>query len=170
MPPSARKGFTLVELLVVISIIAILSVIGITVFTGVQKGARDAKRRGDLDAIAKALEIYKSQNNTYTPQTSAAAPCPDAFSTDFNDPNWGAEGQGNPSGCISIGRALSSYFASSIPHDPFCKANSSQCSNSWNDYSIQVPAGGSSFTLYVQLENGSGAIWRGYNYSIKNQQ
>lgn len=54
------SGFTLIELLVVISIIAILSVIGITIFTGVQKNARDAKRRGDVDAISKALEVNKT--------------------------------------------------------------------------------------------------------------
>lgn len=54
----AQKGFTLVELLVVITIIAILSVIGITIFTGVQKSARDAKRRGDVDSIAKAMEVH----------------------------------------------------------------------------------------------------------------
>lgn len=57
---SKRGGFTLVELLVVITIIAILSVVGLTVFTGVQKGARDARRRGDIDAIAKALETHYS--------------------------------------------------------------------------------------------------------------
>ncbi|OGE44256.1 hypothetical protein A3B45_01735 [Candidatus Daviesbacteria bacterium RIFCSPLOWO2_01_FULL_39_12] len=51
------KGFTLIELLVVISIIAILSVVGITIFTNVQKGARDAKRRADINAIANALEV-----------------------------------------------------------------------------------------------------------------
>ncbi len=62
-----KKGFTLIELLVVIAIIAILSVIGFTVFTNVQKSARDAKRRSDIDAISKALEIYKSQNGVYPP-------------------------------------------------------------------------------------------------------
>lgn len=59
------KGFTLIELLVVISIIAILSVIGITVFTGVQKGARDAKVKSDIQAYAKAFEL-KYNNGTYT--------------------------------------------------------------------------------------------------------
>lgn len=53
-------GFTLIELLVVITIIAILSVMGMTVFTGVQKNAREAGRRGDIDAIVKALEVNKT--------------------------------------------------------------------------------------------------------------
>ncbi len=53
------EGFTLVELLIVIAIIAILSVIGITIFSNVQKNARDARRRGDIDSIANALEVNK---------------------------------------------------------------------------------------------------------------
>ena len=53
-------GFTLIELLVVIAIIAVLSTIGFAVFSGVQKGARDAKRRSDIDAIAKALEVNRT--------------------------------------------------------------------------------------------------------------
>lgn len=54
------SGFTLVELLVVITIIAILSVVGLTLFNGAQISARDARRKADVDAIANALEIKKA--------------------------------------------------------------------------------------------------------------
>lgn len=60
------QGFTLVELLVVIAIIAILSVIGVTVFSGVQKNARDARRRADIDAIAAAVETHYVSGTGYT--------------------------------------------------------------------------------------------------------
>lgn len=59
------KGFTLVELLVVIAIIAILSVIGLTLFTGAQANARDARRKADIDAIANALETTRSPGAVY---------------------------------------------------------------------------------------------------------
>ena len=50
------KGFTLIELLVVITIIAILSTLGLVLFGNVQSRARDSQRRGDINAIAKAME------------------------------------------------------------------------------------------------------------------
>ncbi len=62
----SAHGFTLIELLVVVAIIAILSVIGITVFSGVQRNARDARRRADIDAISTAMEAnYNSTAGTY---------------------------------------------------------------------------------------------------------
>lgn len=55
------KGFTLIELMVVVTIIAFLSIIGIVAFGNAQKQARDGRRRGDIDAIAIALEAQRIQ-------------------------------------------------------------------------------------------------------------
>ena len=52
------KGFTLVELLVVITIIAILSVTAFMTLGGETVKARDSKRKQDLSLIQNALEIY----------------------------------------------------------------------------------------------------------------
>jgi prepilin-type N-terminal cleavage/methylation domain-containing protein len=60
-----RKGFTLLELLVVISIIGILVALGAVAFSTAQKKGRDAKRRGDMKAVQNAFEQYYAQNNTY---------------------------------------------------------------------------------------------------------
>lgn len=65
---SENKGFTLVELLIVIAIISILSTIGMAVYGNVQQNARDTKRRGDIDSIAAALE---QKYNSYIGQYPA---------------------------------------------------------------------------------------------------
>lgn len=52
------NGFTLIELLVAVSIVAVLSFIAIVIFSDIQKNSRDAKRKGDIDAIAAALESH----------------------------------------------------------------------------------------------------------------
>lgn len=52
------KGFTLVELLIVIVIIAILATIVLVTYTGAQKKARDSKRQSDLVAINNTLQQF----------------------------------------------------------------------------------------------------------------
>lgn len=59
------KGFTLVELMVVITIIAFLAIIGIVSFTNIQAQSRDGRRRADIDAIATAMEANKNPLGTY---------------------------------------------------------------------------------------------------------
>jgi prepilin-type N-terminal cleavage/methylation domain-containing protein len=51
-----QKGFTLIELMIVIAIIAILATLGVTNFSSALRRARDAKRQSDIVAIQKALE------------------------------------------------------------------------------------------------------------------
>lgn len=54
------KGFTIVELLVVIVVIGILAAISIVSYTGVTKRANTAAVKGNLDAIVNAAESYYS--------------------------------------------------------------------------------------------------------------
>lgn len=56
-------GFTLFELLVSISIIAILTAIATVSYSSAQKKARDARRMEDMGNIQKAAEMYYSQNS-----------------------------------------------------------------------------------------------------------
>ena len=65
------KGFTLIELMVTISIIAILATVGAVVYSGVQKNARISKRVQDLEAIKVALESYKASTGKYPTVSSA---------------------------------------------------------------------------------------------------
>lgn len=56
-----KRGFTLVELIVVITILAILWTIWFVSLMGYQKSARDSVRISDMKTMAKALELYHTR-------------------------------------------------------------------------------------------------------------
>lgn len=62
---SAKVGFTLMEVLIAVTIIAILSVIGIVSYSSINKRSRDAKRKSDLEQVRSALEMYRSDHGVY---------------------------------------------------------------------------------------------------------
>lgn len=64
---SNRRGFTIVELLIVIVVIGILVAITIVAYNGVQARARDTKRLSDIAAIQQALELYHVDHGVYPP-------------------------------------------------------------------------------------------------------
>ncbi|MES2966249.1 MAG: prepilin-type N-terminal cleavage/methylation domain-containing protein [Patescibacteria group bacterium] len=59
------KGFTLVELMVAISIIGILSSIVYANFGEARKSSRDDIRKTSLKELQLAIEFYKAQNDRY---------------------------------------------------------------------------------------------------------
>ena len=59
------RGFTLLEILVSITIVAVLTAIGIVSYSSVNKRSRDVKRKSDLEQIRSALEMYRSDNGGY---------------------------------------------------------------------------------------------------------
>ena len=60
-----QRGFTIVELLIVIVVIGILAALVITTFTGIQKKARDTERQTDVKALHGQLEAYYAQYGAY---------------------------------------------------------------------------------------------------------
>lgn len=57
-----RRGFTLMEMLVVVSIITILVLIGLNSFSQNIKRARDTKRQAELEQIRGVLEMYRADH------------------------------------------------------------------------------------------------------------
>ena len=65
MKSNNSKAFTLVELIVVITILAILWTIAFLSFQWYSKDSRDTVRLNDLKTIEKSLELYVTKVWTY---------------------------------------------------------------------------------------------------------
>lgn len=59
------SGFTIIELLVTIAIIAVLSSIIMVVLSGTKEKSRDARRVSDIHEIQNALNLYFTDNNRF---------------------------------------------------------------------------------------------------------
>lgn len=91
-----KSGFTIVELLIVIVVIAILAAITIAAFNGIQQRARDSARTSDIASIHKALELYRADNGIF--------------------PSVGTDNIGY--NISSLSTALVPTYIASIPNDP----------------------------------------------------
>jgi general secretion pathway protein G len=68
----ARKGFTLVEILIVVIILGILAAIVIPQFTDASTQARESSLKSDLQTVRSQIGLYEVQHNDSLPGTGAA--------------------------------------------------------------------------------------------------
>ena len=61
----SEKGFTLIELMIVVAIIGILAAIAIPNFLSYQKKAKTSEAKVNLGAIRTSEESYKAENDAY---------------------------------------------------------------------------------------------------------
>jgi prepilin-type N-terminal cleavage/methylation domain-containing protein len=61
----ARKGFTLIEILVVVTIIGILASITLLGLGPARRSAQDTAKIANLRSVQSALEVYFNKNGTY---------------------------------------------------------------------------------------------------------
>lgn len=88
-------GFTLLEVLVSATIIAVMTAVGMVSYSSVNKRSRDVKREADLEQIRSALEMYRADNGEY--------------------PDTGA---GSMTDAQNLGSVLVPVYAPAIPEDP----------------------------------------------------
>ena len=68
------RGFTLIELMVVIALIGILASVILASFSSVRERNRDGKRMSDVREIQKALSLYQIDNSRFPVPANPAEP------------------------------------------------------------------------------------------------
>jgi len=114
---SRSSGFTIVELLIVIVIIAILAAITIVSYNGIQNRAKDAAFNDQIQKLQNAVELYNTANGSY-PKSA----------------NWGQMGLADSTGVWPV-QNMAQYGVTAkllvSPYDTSGAANSIQEQANW---------------------------------------
>jgi len=129
-----KKGFTLVELLVVIAIIGILSTLSVVSLNSARAKSRDARRLSDIKQIRTALDMYYDSSSTYP------ASCTTTLGTGncacLTSVGWTNTSTTNCTGTI---------FMQKVPSDPLSSAS----------YTYTSTSSGQSYEIVYKLEANS---------------
>lgn len=119
---SNKRGFTIIELLVSLAIIAILFTAVMTLVGGLKEKSRDSRRMSDVREINKALALYANSNGKFLISSSPIV----------------------ITGEDAVSEALETAgFITAVPSDPIHPTNS---------YTYQTDTEGNTFTISFCLE------------------
>lgn len=137
------RGFTLVELLIVVAVMAIISVVGLTSFTFSLQKSRDTVRKSDLALAAKAIEAWAGDFGQYPEgdATGRMVACDPSNTGTLSACDWGKTMVAYPGGGLQL-------YLAKLPKDPV----------SGNTYYYAKTATG--FDLFSILENTKDALYQ----------
>lgn len=137
MPPHndrahLARGFTLVELLIVVIILAVLAAIVIPNFNGTSLASKEAALQANLQAMRQAIALYRVQHNEVYPGQGGWAEFVAQLTSKTN--MAGDIGSGN----------YGPYLRTGIPDNPFTESNDGKIA-------ATLPAGPAGTEAYVYL-------------------
>ena len=133
----SRKGFTLIEMLVVVAIISVLAGVVLTGVAGFQANARDTRRIGDLKNVQNFLELYFAKCGYYPGSLLDAG---GACSTTDN-----AVTPGSATGWGNLAITMNRLGVSNFPKDPV--------TTRWYEYGVGPEH--LSYVIKASLERGN---------------
>lgn len=143
---SSKRGFTLIEMLVVIAILSILLVIVLVAINPAKqtKNARNSKRRADVLIILSAVNQHFIINN--------------GFSANFPPAGTPAEVIGSGVGQSDICLDAVPAIVAALPMDPDTGADTTGCGVYDTEYTISISATNDRVTISAPNTEGGGPV------------
>jgi prepilin-type N-terminal cleavage/methylation domain-containing protein len=159
-----NKGFTIVELLIVIVVIGILATLVIVTFTGIQQKGRNTQRQTDIKAVQGYVESFYAEYGFYPTGTDLTTP---AFITKYMkgldpkalvDPKQAQDGSATiATATVAAGTYQYSYVASNGSGGTCSTAASSTTSDpvdtGCDEYTLTAHMEGANTPDYIKKSN-----------------